>query len=121
MEDIATRGYIECMLWANTLSDNGGEPEARDHRGEEVPAEVAAVAAADVAAFIQDAATSPEWSDYIAEHGSERLGMDFALSRNGHGAGFFDRGHGFPDLQRRAKVYGAATWAVGPEGLYILE
>ena len=40
----------------------------------------------------------------------ESAGTDYFLSRNGHGAGFFDRGNGpvFTELQRAARLDGTA-------------
>jgi len=48
----------------------------------------------------------------------EQLGHDFWLSRNGHGAGFFDRENGAKgdELQRAAKVYGSVDIYVGADG-----
>jgi hypothetical protein len=42
-------------------------------------------------------------------------GFDFYLSRNGHGAGYFDRGYGAvgDELQSAARVYGSANLFVG--------
>ena len=51
--------------------------------------------------------------------GEERAGHDFWLTRNGHGAGFWDRGLG--DLGDRlsaaAKVYGECDLYPGDDGL----
>lgn len=45
-------------------------------------------------------------------------GHDFYLSRNGHGAGFFDRGYGKigDELTEQAHVYGSADLYVGDNG-----
>ncbi len=45
---------------------------------------------------------------YVADHGWNRAGGDFFLSREGHGAGYFDRGAGpvGDRLQAAAEVYG---------------
>lgn len=47
-----------------------------------------------------------------------QVGHDFWLSRNGHGAGFFDRGlGGLGDrLQKAARVYGTCDTYVGDDG-----
>ena len=50
--------------------------------------------------------------------GEDRAGHDFWLTRNGHGAGFWDRGLG--DLGRRlsdaAEVYGSVDLYPGEDG-----
>jgi hypothetical protein len=49
------------------------------------------------------------------------------LARNGHGAGFFDLGKGYPAVQRHARKWGTHTWivdldpATGEEVVNILE
>jgi hypothetical protein len=49
----------------------------------------------------------------------ESAGIDFFLSRNGHGAGFFDRGDDpvFDRLQDAARVYSSADVYLGDDGL----
>lgn len=50
-------------------------------------------------------------------------GHDFSLSRNGHGAGFFDRGYGDVGerLQEAARVYGSIEVYQGDDGLLYFE
>lgn len=50
--------------------------------------------------------------------GSERAGHDFWLTRNGHGAGFWDRGLGDlgDRLSKAAKVYGSVDLYPGDDG-----
>jgi hypothetical protein len=57
--------------------------------------------------------------DDLCAHGSwEQCGHDFWLTRNGHGAGFWDRGTG--DVGERltaaAKVWGSVDMYVGDDG-----
>ena len=56
-----------------------------------------------------------EWDD-------EGFGIDFWLSRNGHGAGFFDRGrqHDGEWLQEMARAYGSCDAYRGDDGLIYL-
>jgi len=55
--------------------------------------------------------THEEWSD-------EQLGHDFWLTRNGHGAGFWDRGLAEGDaLTAAAKTFGNVDLYVGDDGL----
>lgn len=51
----------------------------------------------------------------------EQIGHDFLLTRNGHGAGFWDRGTLYPEgfgdiLTGRAKAYGELTPYLGDDG-----
>lgn len=60
---------------------------------------------------------------HTPEHyNAERAGHDFALTRNGHGAGFWDRGldEEGEDLTEASKVYGSQDLYVGDDGrLYV--
>lgn len=53
----------------------------------------------------------------------ERAGMDFWLSRNGHGSGFFDHGNEpiWQKLQDAAKVYGSVDSYLGYDGKVYLQ
>lgn len=78
--------YIECALWSSV--DDNGEP--LDGLGFDVSADCRKRMAADCASFLKLAGSD------VAEFGERwtysQIGHDFWLSRNGHGAGFFDRG-----------------------------
>ena len=119
--DAFTRGYIECMLWSSTDESNeqGGEPLDANYDEDDLTVD----SLRDIVSVCQDfqqaqaalleAAYKPkEWiaekqqfdkPDYDAAH----AGHDFWLTRNGHGAGFWDRGLAQGDaLTKAAKVYG---------------
>ena len=84
MIDAFTQQYIETALWASNdeLTPEGGEP--MDDRFE-VSLEFIAEAIRDCDAFRERAG---EWLD---EHDDPTMGAhDFWLTRNGHGAGFWD-------------------------------
>lgn len=51
----------------------------------------------------------------------ESAGIDFWLSRNGHGAGYFDRGNEsvFNELQDRAREYGTCDCEVYRNRMYL--
>ena len=117
-------GYVEVMLFANTFAETAnGEMESEDVRGEVEPDEATLAAArADCVDFLDSLDGDPsrdenpelvaEFKRYVADYSFEDAGQDFALSRNGHGAGFFDKNCHL--LQRHAKVWGSSTWiAVG--------
>ena len=114
MRDKIKRGYAEAMLWCNTVD---AKFESVDMTASDPSPEALAKAGEDCDAFLDLCETDAkaELELYMIEHEASTFGHDFALSRNGHGAGFFDRGHGFPALQRLAKTFGTNTWAVNPE------
>jgi hypothetical protein len=98
-------GYIECAIWASTDAD--GEP-----LDAELSEETRATMARECAVFesknraLLDQANEEGQSD-------EYLGHDFWLTRNHHGAGFWDRGLSIGDALT------AAAHAAGERYLYI--
>jgi len=124
-------GYREAMLWANTLEygADGAEPDelgpsldAPEYAGDIDP-ETWATAESDcrdfLTAIIDDELlpTGDDGSiiwpyDRLDWSGAELAGHDFALTRNGHGAGFWDRGLGEvgDKLSKLAGSYGECDW-----------
>jgi hypothetical protein len=92
--DEFTTAYIECALWSETdnADDSGGEPLDKNYNIDDVADEAIEKMAADCAKFQADNAellararyNSREWSD------EAMAGHDFWLTRNRHGAGFWD-------------------------------
>lgn len=118
--------YVECALWSS--SDWSGvndidqlEPIPLDDwatRADIAPETIAEMHE-DCAAMI-DAAKDIDGADWWSD---EQFGHDFWLTRNGHGAGFWDRSYGdTPEaragdaLTREAKVYGTCDLYVGDDG-----
>lgn len=100
------KGYLECAEWL--VSDiNGEEPNLTACRGWHRSA--IKEAREDCAAFLK--ANGALLAEYEAESGRdmESAGHDFYLSREGHGAGFFDRGNApcFDALQEAARGFGS--------------
>jgi len=85
----ALSGYVECAFWAST--DEDGEPLDRVHRAEDLAPEAATSMRAEVRDFLD--LLEREGLDWRAEMDAHRLGFDFWLTRNRHGAGFWDRGY----------------------------
>ena len=98
------RGYVEAMLWANTFVERPGEEDGtcEDVRylyqspgrwWEDTPVDLG-----DAAAFWECFAYVILSLDYGKGDENwtraELAGHDFALTRNGHGAGFWDSGLG---------------------------
>jgi hypothetical protein len=90
------RAYMGCLLW--TMPGQDDDENAGDRfTGDRFTAEARIVCTADCLEFLNRCreagfvtllyGTGPEVTGY----GPENMGHDLALSRNGHGAGFFDR------------------------------
>ena len=81
-----TKHYLSCLAW--TATDEEGE--SLDHLQFSNEAELKAEKEVnDFVELIQNEGI--EWQNYMDD---EQFGHDFALTRNGHGAGFWDRGLG---------------------------
>lgn len=118
-------GYVSAMLWANTMryNDDMGETESFDayyagHRiddGTRYGSELAyRELVDDCEQFVKanwrtlrEVATKHFKSKYDP-HEWEQHGHDYALTRNGHGAGYWDRGYGVlgDELSEAAKLDG---------------
>ena len=111
--DAFTRSYLETALWSST--DDEGKPLDRDYGISDFAPE-ALDAAIKVAADFQE---SNEDDLDETSGDSEQHGHDFWLTRNGHGAGFWDRGYGpvGDRLTKAAKAYGSEDIYVGDDGL----
>lgn len=118
-------GYIECALWSSSdqSDDQGGTP--LDEGDYELAPETEDRLRADCRAFMAaneaDLDAYAEQREYDPSQGSvmSYAGHDLWLTRNGHGAGFWDRGLG--DLGDRlteaAHAMGTADLYVGDDGL----
>jgi hypothetical protein len=109
--DAFTQGYIEAAMW--TLTDEDGQ--SLDYLGlHDIAEETIAKAFEECQAF-QDS-----YAEALAEAGTpSQNGHDFWLTRNGHGAGFWDRGY-MPwvdkELTDGAHACGNCDWYVGDDG-----
>ena len=106
--------YIETALWSSSTDD--GEPLDDTHGNEDLAPETLAKMAADCARF-ESAIESIELGDH--DPGSEYVAHDFWLTRNGHGAGFWDGDYPEPQatlLTDIAKGFGEVTLYVGDDG-----
>ena len=105
--------YIECALWSSTDEDG---TFFDDHFVEEdIHPDSTAKMRSDLEDFMSANA------DLIKRSGlsAPQVGHDFWLTRNGHGAGFWDRGLGKigDDLADAARAYGSSDLYVGDDGL----
>ena len=110
--DTFTQAYFEAALWSsNDNSDEqGGEPLDKNYGIEDIDPATRDKMIDDCTDFQQ------RYRGSLDESGvdSAQAGHWFWLSRNGHGAGFFDDGH--DALQEAAKSYGEFDLYVGDDG-----
>lgn len=100
--------YAACALWSSLNYRTEGDdptPFDDDYSVHDIAAATLSEFRADCTAFLADNAAD------IAETGADpaQTGHDFWLTRNGHGAGFWDRGYGEAGdrLTAAAHVYGS--------------
>lgn len=100
--DNMVKHYAICALWSSTSED--GEPLDDTYDVDDIAPETLADMRSDCVDFAESNAALIESSGMT----DEQLGRDLWLTRNGHGAGFWDRGYGKAgdDLSIAAKVYG---------------
>ena len=103
-------GYITCALWSST--DDEGEPLDSKHSPDNIDDATMLDIVIDCWTFVKNnqhiiESTDMTWS---------QAGHDFWLTRNGHGAGFWDRGHG----EAGEQLSEAAT-ACGMVDLFVLD
>jgi hypothetical protein len=88
--DDFTRAYIVCALWSSTDNSNeqGGDPLDRNY-------DICDIALPTLREMIRECREFQKYQAAdLADWGDEQAGHDFWLTRNGHGAGFWDRGRG---------------------------
>jgi hypothetical protein len=115
--------YWQTALWAsNDNSDeSGGEPLDRNYGPENIDPKSLQQGSADVQKFIQYAEKAGLLTDPQAES-LAHVAHDFWLTRNGHGAGFWDGD--YPEkgdaLTELAKKFGEVDLYVGDDGVLYL-
>lgn len=109
--------YIHTMLWQATGED--GTPLGQDFTVDDFSGKARAEMRADCEDFLTED-TRGTLAELGESHGYDAgaAGHDFALTRNGHGAGFWDRGLGEAgdELTALAKPYGTQDVYVGDSG-----
>lgn len=102
--------YIECALWSSI--DDNDEPLDRNFSRDSLTGEA-------LLKMIQDCRAFREQAGITILRDMWRAGHDFWLSRNGHGAGFFDGhwGEYSNKLQELAKSFGECNLIVNGEEL----
>lgn len=115
------RAYIACALWTSTddSEEGGGEPLDSVYSIDDLPQETLAIMVTEADSFYAAHA------ELLATCGAsaEQIGHDYWLTRNGHGAGFWDRGdehypkHARDLLSEMARLDGSRDLYCGDDGL----
>jgi len=116
--DQAFTAYQECAEWSSPNwddQDEYGNPSPLDEVGADWTPLLIESSRCELSEF-WDAAQSVRGSEWWTP---EQFAHDFWLTRNGHGAGFWDRGQGATGeaLTAMAKVYGEVNLYVNQAGL----
>ena len=102
--------YMVCALWSST--DEESNPLDDEYCISDIAPETVETMREDVTSFVASNA------DLLEESGlcEEQIGHDFWLTRNGHGAGFWDRGLGEigEEITKNVKPFGGVD-------LYVFE
>ncbi len=115
--DAFTDGYLECALWSSTDEQaedgSGGDPLDDNYGPDDFHPEALVEAIGDCKAFQVENELDLRGID------PGQAGHDFWLTRNGHGAGFWDRGLGERGdrLTKACKAYGSVDLYVGDDNL----
>lgn len=107
MSDEFCNGYIEAALWSST-DDDGESLEDMD-----IAPETLEEMEKDCDDFVES------FGHLFEGYDDAQAGHDFWLTRNGHGAGFWDGDYDEPEateLTDAAKAYGEYTLYVGDDG-----
>ena len=111
-KDLIFDAYLECALWSST--DYNGDPLDDNYGNDDIALDQIKPLRDEVCDFIDGNAALLDASGLSPD----QIGYDFWLTRNGHGAGFWDRGLG--DIGRKladaAQVYGSVDLYVGDDG-----
>ncbi len=90
----ALEGYLECALWSSTHTKMDGEEEGEtipldsEYGFDDFSKEALDKAVKDLDSFWEKAEAYK--SDFDSGHEFSKIGHDFWLTREGHGAGFWD-------------------------------
>lgn len=117
-KDAFISAYIEAALWSSM--DDDGNPLDTEYDVSDIAQDTLSAMQADCAAFLDKCGHLIDDSRYIGGYTeSEMSGHDFWLTRNGHGAGFWDGDWPEPratELDNAAKSFGSFELYVGDDG-----
>lgn len=126
--DTFTLAYLECAYWAD-LRDDEGESIDDQYDLDDLAPESFLTALHTCAEFVWAnlgslyEITRLKGGDRNEDEAAAQCGHDLWLTRNHHGAGFWDRGYGAvgDDLTRAAHPYGEGYLYVGDDGRVYLD
>lgn len=104
--------YVTTAIWSST--DDAGVPLDKNHSPADISPETMAEMKLDCERFCKDNAAD------LIDLDSSQAGHDFWLTRNGHGAGFWDGDYPEPQASRltaSSKTFGTFDLYVGDDGL----
>jgi len=112
--------YLETALWSTTdnSTESGGDPLDDNYGVGDIDQESIDKAIVETNDFIKANRVNLEKVSELFGASEGDHGHDFWLTRNGHGAGFWDRGYGElgDKLSKAAKVYGTSDIYIGDDG-----
>jgi hypothetical protein len=121
--DAFTQAYIVCALWSSNdeSNDRGGDPLDSNYDATDIAPETLATMVADCARFQAENAIDIDRAiafPSVSYYDTSRAGHDFWLTRNGHGAGFWDRelGEVGARLSDASKAFGSFDLYIGDDG-----
>lgn len=112
--------YIECAIWASNDNsrEDGGDPLDANYDADDIDPDALMQMKAECSDFFT--ANKDALDRACQVHGATMAqhGHDFWLTRNGHGAGFWDRGYGDlgGHLSELCRPYGSSDLYVGDDG-----
>ena len=117
-------GYVDCALWSSTddSEDSGGEPLDANYGKSDIDKKALRDWKKDCVAFMRwEKSDLKKFMDETGV-GWGSCGHDFWLTRNGHGAGFWDGD--WPSklgqfLTKASKVYGSCEIESSPDGVFL--
>lgn len=104
------QGYITCALWSST--DDSGDPLDSNHDRDNIDDATMVDMVIDCWTFVKNNQHIIEGTDMTWS----QAGHDFWLTRNGHGAGYWDR-----DLGEAGEQLSEAATAFGMVDLFVLD
>jgi len=115
--DKFTQGYLECALWSST--DEDGDSLDSVYGVEDFAPVTLQGAVRECKDFQEDQQDLLKAAYDQRGYTADKAGHDFWLTRNGHGAGFWDRGLGEigDQLTEASKAYGDVDLYAGDDGL----
>lgn len=108
--------YVECALWSST--DEMGD-SLDVYSADDIAPETLAAMRAECDDFQESNAKLLAQAYRTGHYSPEQAGHDFWLTRNGHGAGFWDRGLGAVggQLTKDAKFHSSVELMICDDGL----